>query len=223
MNIAHFLQKPKYSRFLSYYLSAVAGLLLSACAGPQSRLQPGMESENKPSQAAGTQTRNYHEQINLSGRIHVIYQQNDKTQSLPGSFEWKQTPDSLQITLLNPLGQTIASISQDALGARLQQAHQAIRSAANLDDLLNEALGWPLPVAGLKDWLQGYHRSGTQQRSALATQESLTLLADGWQLRYVNWLEEAGEVHPKRLDLQRYTSQAGAVSLKIIIDQWNTP
>jgi outer membrane lipoprotein LolB len=71
--------------------------------------------------------------------------------------------------------------------------------------------------------LQGYSRDARQAPSALPTEDNLTLTADGWQLRYVTWIQEAGEIRPKRLDLQRYTPQAGAVSLKIIIDQWNTP
>ncbi|WP_295760182.1 lipoprotein insertase outer membrane protein LolB [Undibacterium sp.] len=218
MNIAQLRHKSGYSRFLSFSLSISLGLLLSACATPS-----GMPRATESNQAAQPQTRHYREQINLSGRIHVQYQHNDKAQSLPGSFEWSQDHEKLHINLLNPLGQTIASIEQDAHGARLQQANQSMRSAANLDELLDEALGWPLPVAGLKDWLQGYSRDARQTPSALPPQDNLMLTADGWQLRYVTWIQETGEIRPKRLDLQRYTPQAGAVSLKIIIDQWNTP
>jgi outer membrane lipoprotein LolB len=222
MNIAQLQHHLRYSRFFSIYLSVSLSLLLSACATPFVP-RSDISGSNKQVPTADEQTRSYREQITLSGRIHVLYQQNDKAQSLPGSFEWTQEYGKLQINLLNPLGQTIASITQDAHGAHLQQANQTMRSAANLDDLLDEALGWPLPVAGLKDWLQGYHRTSGTQRSALAAQDNLTLLADGWQLRYVSWIEEAGHLRPKRLDLQRYTPQAGEVSLKIIIDQWSTP
>ncbi|MFZ6750492.1 lipoprotein insertase outer membrane protein LolB [Undibacterium sp. Ren11W] len=222
MNIAQSRHKSRYSPLLSLFLSATLSLSLSACVNRQG-LQAAPESGPSHNQSASEQTRNYREQINLSGRIHVLYQQNNKEQSLPGSFEWSQDHEKLHINLLNPLGQTIASIEQDAHGARLQQANQPVRSAANLDDLLVDALGWPLPVGGLKDWLQGYRRTSTEPRSALSPQDQLTLTADGWQLRYVSWIQENGEIRPKRLDLQRYTPQAGDVSLKIIIDQWNTP
>jgi outer membrane lipoprotein LolB len=218
MNIAQLRHKSGYSRFLSILLSATLSLLLSACA-----TQQGLPTAAESKQASPQQPRHYREQLNLSGRIHVQYQQNDKAQNLPGSFEWSQDYEKLHINLLNPLGQTIASIEQDAHGARLQQANQSVRSAANLDELLDEALGWPLPVAGLKDWLQGYSRDAMLMPSALPSEDNFMLTADGWQLRYVTWIQEAGEIRPKRLDLQRYTPQAGAVSLKIIIDQWNTP
>lgn len=167
--------------------------------------------------------RQYQERLLISGRMQVRYQQNNKEQSLPGSFEWKQEQDSTTIELISPLGQTMASISQNASGATLQQAGQAPRTADNLDNLLTETLGWPLPVGGLRDWLQGYTRAANGQREALMAQDNLIIKADGWQLRYVTWIDEGGQLRPKRIDLQRYTEQAGEVSMRLAIDQWKLP
>ncbi|MCX7218044.1 MAG: hypothetical protein NTY70_03635, partial [Burkholderiales bacterium] len=85
MNIAQLRHKSGYSRFLSFSLSISLGLFLSACA-----TQQGLPTAAESKQASPQQPRHYREQINLSGRIHVQYQQNDKEQSLPGSFEWSQ-------------------------------------------------------------------------------------------------------------------------------------
>jgi outer membrane lipoprotein LolB len=205
-----------YSRFFIASTSLALSLLMTACGS----LRPPATSEMS---AAAVATRSYQQQLQLSGRIQVQYQQNDKPQSLPGSFEWLQDKDSTDITLISPLGQTIATISQNAAGANLQQANQPLRSAANLDSLLNETLGWPLPVSGLRDWLQGYILTPDGKHQMLAAQENLNLEADGWRIRYVSWQEQDGQVHPKRIDLQRYTSEAGEVSMRIIIDQWKTP
>lgn len=223
MNIAPLTHQPqppqKYvPTFVTYlsYLGLTASLLLSAC----STLAPATQT----STSAGTMAkRQYQERLLISGRMQVRYQQNNKEQSLPGSFEWKQEQDSTTIELISPLGQTMASISQNASGATLQQAGQAPRTADNLDNLLTETLGWPLPVGGLRDWLQGYTRAANGQREALMAQDNLIIKADGWQLRYVTWIDEGGQLRPKRIDLQRYTEQAGEVSMRLAIDQWKLP
>lgn len=206
----------RYSRFLLAGTSLALSLLVSACGSLRAPSAGALGTVN-------IAPRSYQEQLQLSGRIQVQYQQNDKPQSLPGSFEWTQSKDNTDISLISPLGQTIATISQNVGGASLQQANQPLRSAANLDSLLNEALGWPLPVSGLRHWLQGYTLTADGQHQMLTAQENLNLDADGWRIRYVSWQEQDGQLHPKRIDLQRYTSEAGEVSMRIIIDQWKTP
>lgn len=203
----------QYSHFLMLCLGLSLALFSTACSSL--RVQPESAAAQQFSQQ-----RAYQDAIQISGRITVHYQQNSKEQVLPGSFDWEQSAERLCITLYTPLGQTLARISQDANGAVLEQDGQAPRQAGDLDQLLNEALGWPLPVAGLRDWLQGYLPQAGGARLALAAQDQ-TLSTDGWQLRYASW--HAAPTFPKRLDLQRYTSEAGEVSIRILIDQWKTP
>lgn len=190
----------------------LASLFLSGC------------STTQPLKLAGQTTRQYQERLEISGRIHVQYQKDEKEQSLPGNFEWQQDKDVTEISLLSQLGQTMASIHQDAFGAALQQANQPLRSADNLDSLLSESLGWPLPVAELRHWLQGFQRLPNGQLTALPAQEQLTLNLEGWQVRFISWQQEGdGQIHPKLIHLRRDTSYAGEVSLRIVIYQWKTP
>lgn len=210
-----------YSRIFVICLGLIASCCLAACSTAPST--PATLATGTTEVNASAVVRQYQEQLLLSGRIQVQYQQNGKAQSLPGSFEWQQNKDDTSINLISPLGQTIANIRQDASGASLQQANQALRTADNLDSLLNEALGWSLPVSGLRDWLQGFTRNADGRLLPLAAQDNLLIKANGWQLRYVSWQDEGGQARPKRIDLQRYTAQAGEVSMRIVIDQWNTP
>jgi outer membrane lipoprotein LolB len=159
----------------------------------------------------------YKEQIQISGRITVQYQQAGKPQNLPGSFEWEQNADGIRINLLSPLGQTLARITQNQQGATLEQNGKDTRQASDLNQLLQDTLGWPLPVAGLRDWLQGYVAIDGKALAALKTEDQ-TVESQGWKLRYATWHEDPG--FPKRIDLQRYTEQAGEVSIRIVIDQW---
>ncbi len=202
----------QYMRFRSLLLTlpVALGLLLSGCAGMVA-----------PGSAPADHQRAYQENIELSGRLLVLYQQNDKEQSLPGSFEWKQNRNSTAVTLLSPLGQIVATITVDAAGATLVQAKQAPRHASDLDSLMHETLGWPMPITGMRDWLQGFVRNPQGQRAAVATSNDATIASDGWQLRYASWQDDF--TLPKRIDLHRYTQQAGNVALRIVIDPPKTP
>lgn len=206
---------------LPQHIAACACLLLSsACTS----LPQQSSTTNSPAtvplttqQTTASTARIYQQQIQISGRITVLYQQADKPQSMPGSFEWEQDKGGIRITLISPLGQTMARITQTAQGARLEQDGKETRQAADLDLLLQDTLGWSLPVAGLRDWLQGFVAKDGKTAMPLQAQDQ-TIEAQGWKLRYATWHEQPS--FPKRIDLQRYTSQAGDISIRIVIDQW---
>lgn len=146
-----------------------------------------------------------------------------EAKSISVNFEWLQTEHDTTITLFSPIGQTIAVVTQNALGASLQQGNQPLRSAQDLDTLLSETLGWPLPMAGMRNWLQGYAINQQGQRAAIPAQDSRPLLAQGWQLQFVSWQQEAEQIYPKRIDLQRHTTEAGEVKLRIVIVERKKP
>lgn len=171
--------------------------------------------------AADRTARPYFQTLDLDGRLSVHYQRNGKDEAVHGSFSWAQSPERTHVTLLSPLGQIIAVIDIDAGGATMRQANQPARTAANADALAAATLGWPLPVAGLRQWLQGFGTDAAGRRF-VATPEGTAVLAtqDGWRIRYADWQPDAGSMRPKRIDLQRSTTQAGEVSIRIVIDSW---
>ncbi|MFZ6641719.1 lipoprotein insertase outer membrane protein LolB [Undibacterium sp. TC4M20W] len=184
----------------------------------------GCASLNGPAQVPATastattaSTRQYQQKIQISGKISIQYQQADKPQSLPGGFEWEQDAQGIRITLLSQLDQIMARITQNAQGATLELNGKAPRTASDLDQLLQDTLGWSLPVAGLRDWLQGFVAIDGKQLSAVKAEDQ-TLTTQGWKLRYVSWHEQPN--FPKRIDLQRYTEQAGDVSIRIVVNEW---
>lgn len=156
----------------------------------------------------------------MTGRLSVRYQKNDKEEALHGSFTWSQTPQRTLVTMLSPLGQTIASIEVTPGSATLIQAGRAPLTAGNVDKLAAEAFGWPLPVSGLRNWLQGFATDSTE-RPFVATpqnENNTVITPDGWRIQYLGWEEGGVSALPKRIDLQRSTAEAGEVAIRIIID-----
>ena len=161
--------------------------------------------------------------IDLGGRLSVRYQRNGSEEAIHGSFSWSQSANRTLVTLMSPLGQTLATIEISPGEAILTQAGQPVRRATDPDALAAEALGWPLPVAGLRDWLQGRATDANGQQ-VIASPDSTTpiLTRDGWTLQYGSWDTDGptGTVHPKRIDLARTTQAAGNVAIRIVIDNW---
>lgn len=164
-----------------------------------------------------------HEAIDLDGRLSVHYAQNGKEEAVHGGFTWAQTPQRMLVRLFSPLGQTLATIDVAPGTAVFTQAGQPPRMASDVDALAAETLGWPLPISGLRNWLQGFVLdTGGHAVAAPRTDDAAITTRDGWHIRYVSWEGDAptGQIHPKRIDLARYTEQAGDVSIRIVIDTW---
>jgi len=191
-------------------------LLLAGCAG--------MKAQTGQNQKAVLE-RHYNDNIGLAGRLSILYAQNGHEQGVHGSFTWDQHRDHIVLNLLSPLGQTLAVIDIKPGIAVLTQADKSPIAAADVDLLTAQALGWPLPVSGLREWLQGFghtaegHAFVAQPNNATSSFET----PDGWTLTYGVWQDDADNTpqnRPKRIDLRRQTEQAGPVSIRIVVDKW---
>ncbi|MGN6388439.1 MAG: outer membrane lipoprotein LolB [Burkholderiaceae bacterium] len=202
--------------FHSLFLLLLGAALVGGCASVTAPPAPA-------SLPAAVAARPYHQSIAIDGRLSVRYQQDGRDQALHGGFEWRQSPGRVAIALRSPLGQTLATIAVTPDEATLVRAGEPPRRAADADALAASALGWPLPVAGLRDWLQGFATAADGRRFvALPDQASSVVTRAGGRLTYDDWRQDdpAAPPHPHRLDASRSTEQAGEVALRIVIDRW---
>lgn len=179
--------------------------------------------------AAAVLKRTYQDAITVSGRLALRYELRGQPEAVDGKFSWVQSSNMTHITLQTPFGQTVATIDVTPDRSILLQSGQPPRSETSVDALIAGTLGWPLPLAGLRDWLQGFavNAQGTPYVATAAAvgDAAYVKTADGWLIHYPVWddsTDTAASVaaRPKRIDLQRTTSQAGNVQLHIVIDQW---
>jgi outer membrane lipoprotein LolB len=209
------------TRLALYCLKLRAGAMLLPflLVGCASIVPPAAPDPAAAEQAA---SRPYRDTMSIGGRLSVRYQQNGNDEAIHGSFNWQQDVDRTLVTLISPLGQTIAIIEITPTVSTLTQAGQAPRTANNVDDLVAGALGWPLPVSGLRNWLQGFAVDADGRRfvaSPLPNASTVTT-QDGWRIHYAAWQDDAGQNRPRRIDLERSTSQAGDVAIRIVLDSW---
>jgi outer membrane lipoprotein LolB len=192
-------------------------LSLSACSTLTSPFSSGVAP-------SGQSVAPYREQVELTGRLNVVYQKDDKPESATVNFNWQQTAQRTDVTLYSPVGSTLATIAVTPQQAVLTQSGKAPRSAPDVDTLSAQMLGWSLPVSGLRDWLQGYAVGADGKRFVASPANDSVTTRDGWRLRYVSW-QDADEKtpgalpQPRRIDAERNASaQADAVSLRIVLD-----
>ena len=185
----------------------LAGALLAACAATL----PLSSNPVAP----------YRDTLDLSGRLSVNYQKEGRNEALSGKFTWQQSATRTDVSLASPLGQTIATIAVTPSAATLTQGGQPPRVASDIDTLSAQALGWSLPVSGLRDWLQGYAVGVDGQRFVASPAQDSVTTRDGWRLHFVSWQDEAAPVpQPKRIDAERGAGpQSDQVAIRIVIDR----
>lgn len=187
---------PARRRALGLLAGAAATLLLAACAGPTRITGEGAAFER-------------------TGRFAVnVTEAGAAPEAVQGGFAWRDTGRVLQIDLTNPLGSTLARIVVEPSGAVLEYSDGSIETAANADALLAKVVNTPLPVADLRDWLQGRAGTGEIQNMERDGQgRPLSFGQGGWQLRLSRY--DAAGPGLLRLDRRDGSRQ---ISVRLAID-----
>jgi outer membrane lipoprotein LolB len=173
----------------------LTGLIAAALAGCAT-------TPSAPRSAAAVAA--YQDNIELSGGIFISYSRDGKREPMNGSFTWRQTRTSTDITLNSPTGQTVAVINVTPRSATLTESGKPPKSAPDVDTLTAQTLGWTLPVSGLRDWLQGYATDRDGKRFVASPANDNVITRDGWKLEYVTWQDDTAAVpQPKRIDATR--------------------
>lgn len=166
----------------------------------------------------------YTDTIELSGKINVAYTRDGNRESLIGRFEWQQSAQRTDVTIRSPLGQVVAHITVTPQQATLREGNKPLRTADSIDALSAQALGWTLPVSGLREWLQGHATAAGGKPFRASPQDATVATADGWRLNYVSWHDvpaagAPGAPKPKRIDVERgATGQIDAMTIQVVID-----
>ena len=150
----------------------------------------------------------------FNGRI-AVRDANDEGWS--ASLHWQQQGEHYDIQLSGALGQGAARIHGNGGNAVLEAADQPPRVAPDPETLMEEQLGWHVPVRGLKFWLTG--RPGpdgfdVQRVDGLGRLSKLE--QDGWVVSYNSYEEVEGIELPRKLEMSNQR-----LRVRLVIDQWS--
>lgn len=150
-----------------------------------------------------------------SGQFSLHYQKQNTT----SFFHWKTAPDTSTIRFFGPFGQTEALLSLTPAKTTLRTANGKQYSAHKPSTLLQQQLGWKIPVKPLQHWLMGLESPQWPAKKTLDDQHRLkTLQQAGWVIRYNDYTVVQQHYLPTSLTL---THAAHDIRLKIIVSRWH--
>ncbi|WP_070107970.1 lipoprotein insertase outer membrane protein LolB [Burkholderia plantarii] len=189
-----------------------AGTLLAGCATqtrpPASSVAPlgATSADTITTQAAHAYT----------GRFAVRYEDRlGKQQNVYGNFDWQETGNVITLELRSPLGQTLAVVRSSPQRASLEMPGRAPRFAGDVGQLMQDTLGFALPLDGLRFWMVPQPSPGTPADVTGDAAHPKQIRQDGWTIDYLAYAD-APATGVKRLDLTRETP---ALDIKLVLDR----
>jgi outer membrane lipoprotein LolB len=164
-----------------------------------------------------------------SGRFAATLVQDGKGENTTGRFTLSVDAERLLLDLATPLGTTLARVESGPQGATLRvPGNGGMREASgpNPEALAEELLGWPLPAAGIGDWILGRPMPGRPADMQGDRAAPTTITQDGWTIEIA---ERFASGTPRRLTLTR-PARAGspialptpAITLRLVLDEHAT-
>ena len=148
----------------------------------------------------------------MNGRIAINHQGERHSAGL----HWIHQIKSDEILLLNPLGQTAARVYRDASNATLDDGDKHYQ-AGDVESLMQQVLGWHLPINGLHHWVLGVaDPASPAQIERDANGQIAVLRQDGWEVRYLRFADDKPDSLPTRLQLSHEDLQ-----VQLLIDEWD--
>ena len=134
-------------------------------------------------------------EFSLAGRIAARY----RSEAFTGNISWRHAKTGDELLISTPTGQGVAQIVRQGDAVLLKTAEPREYRAADSESLTERVLGFPVPIEGLAQWVQGKPAPELESR--------------GWRVEYQEYDEQR---RPRRM---RLTYQG--IELRLAIAQWN--
>ena len=191
---------------------AIVVLALSACSRfgqpEDDSLEQALWAKQQSMAAAVTQWNLYARgALRLEGEAYTI------------GIRWQRYDDSRFTMLIEaPFGQGVLRIETIAAGQyRLRLPNGQTYENTTVEALLDDAVGWSLPISGLDYWVRGLPHPETIYSHRLdSAGRAKSIRQDDWDIDYVEYFEVVSEPElPRRISLTNQTA-----TLKLVIERW---
>jgi outer membrane lipoprotein LolB len=202
------------NRYLRWILSALLPLaLLAGCATPPVRGSRG-DAAQLAGQAAREKALAGADRWTLAGRLYVSNGKDGGTVSLA----WTQDGARYDFVVHTPVTGRSFRLSGDAGGALLEGLDGGPQRGADAESLLRRALGWEVPLAGLRAWVLGLRVPGAPAELEFGPDGLPVLLRQaGWQVAYRAWDTARQPPLPSKVFAD---DPAGGYKVRLSIESW---
>ncbi|MDY0206081.1 MAG: lipoprotein insertase outer membrane protein LolB [Pseudomonas sp.] len=129
---------------------------------------------------------------------------------------WLQRQDYFDIHLSGPLGQGSTRLTGRQGAVSLEVSNRGTFQASSAEELMQQQLGWSLPIENLLWWVRGLPAPHSKSKLQLNSDSLLANLEqDGWNIEYLSYRTENDLQMPERIKL------SGAdLNITLVIKQW---
>jgi outer membrane lipoprotein LolB len=132
-------------------------------------------------------------------------------------LNWRQCGDSYDMRISGPLGQTVARIDGDGARLTVRLEGQEPVTTAEPEQLLQERLGWSVPLRALRYWVRGEKAPGGSAALDGPDGQPTELRQFGWQVRYLGWHQASAVTLPAKLVMK---DDASGLQATLLINDW---
>jgi len=197
-------------RLLSLFTLAIV-LVLSGCSQLSTQ-----EQLSDPKQTSSWQS--HKQQVapidawQISGKLGIRSQDNSGS----AIIFWLQRQDYFDIRLSGPLGQGSTRLTGRQGAVSLEIANRGTFQASSAETLMQQQLGWSLPVENLLWWVKGLPAPDSPSQLQLDDNSLLSELRQNqWHIQYLSYRPESDLQLPERIKL----SGAG-LDITLVIKEW---
>jgi len=148
----------------------------------------------------------------LTGRLAI----RQGEQAISANLRWRYDGTSETMLISGPLGAGSAELERDSTGVTLRSRGQ-IERAASAEMLMRDALGFALPLDGLRYWVRGQAAPGGH--AVNVSRDSRGRLdafhESGWEVAIPVYTAAPLDSLPRRVDVE-----STDLRVRLIIDQW---
>lgn len=151
----------------------------------------------------------------LNGRVSIQVEK----EAWSAALQWHQDAQEYYLRLTAPLGRGTYEIYGNNETVFLRTGKDEVRQANDPKTLMDENLGWHVPIDGLFYWIRGLpdSRNEIEKISLNEKGQLIELSQSGWQLNYERYAEFAGYHLPGRISLEN-----DRLKMRLVIRRWDS-
>lgn len=148
----------------------------------------------------------------LVGRI-AVKTEND---GWSGDLEWTQSSTDFQIHFSAPFGQGAFQLLGNSSGVEMRVSDGKDFQAPDAETLLQQHLGWQLPLNAFRYWVTGIPAPGVDAKLKFNADGQLAKLQqEQWHVSYPSYVAVENVMMPRKIFLDNH-----ALGVRLVVDHW---